>query len=141
MRGVVDLSHFPRHIAQIMDACRPWDGAIDGQGYPRCKVRGKSRYAHRLAYECFWGPLKSGERVYRTCGDRTCTNYYHLTTERPKTRRRRPASAKLNRPKVREIRRLWAQRPRPTQQNLAYWFGVSRSAISLVVRGQTWKTS
>ena len=111
----------------------------DRNGYPRLRWGTESYYAHRVAFE-FWRPLEAGERVYRTCGNRMCTNVYHLTTERPKKRRkrRRPASAKLNRPKVRAIREAWAASPRPTQAALARQHKVSRSAISLVVRGVTW---
>ncbi len=39
---------------------------------------------------------------------------------------------------VREIRLAWAGSPRPPQAVLAETYGVSRSAISLVVRGVTW---
>ena len=46
--------------------------------------------------------------------------------------------AKLNARRVREIREAWAATPRPTQAELAQRYGMSRSAISLVVRGVTW---
>ncbi len=130
----------PRDIARIADACKPWTGTYDAQGYPRYKTGGKSRYVHRAEYEYFHGRLKPGERVYRVCGDRRCINAMHLVTTKPapKRKRRRPGTAKLTARRVREIRAAWAGRDRPTQQALAKKYGVSRSAISLVVRGVTW---
>lgn len=104
------------------------------------KVRGKSRYAHRVAFEFFWRKLEPGERVYRTCGRRDCVNYLHLTAEKPerKGKRQRPGTTKLTPAKVRNVRRAYAEPGGPTQAELARKYGVSRSCISCVVRGVTW---
>lgn len=120
--------------------------SLDAQGYPREKVNGKSRYAHRVAFEFFWRKLEPGERVYRTCRNKACLNYFHLTTEKPepagatKRRQHRPGTTKLTKRKVRNIRKAWAlpRAERPTQTTLAKKYGVSRSCISLVVRHITW---
>ena len=64
----------------------------------------------------------------------------HLVTTKPPRvgKRRRPGTAKLTVRRVRAIRAAWAASPRPTQATLAREHGVSRSAISLVVRRVTW---
>ena len=64
----------------------------------------------------------------------------HLVTTKPPRvgKRRRPGTAKLTVRRVRLIREAWAATPRPTQAALAETYGVSRSAVSLVVRGVTW---
>ena len=138
------LQNVPRWLQALNNRCQPWTGARDANGYPRTKTKsGKSVYAHRVAYERLWGKLQPGERVYRRCGDRRCVCPWHLTTnkaEAPKgKRRRRPASAKLTQRKADEIRARWARPGRPTQQAIAHEFGVSRSNVSLVVRGLIWK--
>ena len=147
-----DLRHLPRWLRRLYHDqchdCRVWDGAVDGQGYPRRRWEADrfgrryrpTPYVHRQEFQLFHGrPLEPGERVYRTCsGGQLCVNPRHMTTEPPARRRKRPRSAKLSRPKVRAIREAWAREDRPTQRELAARYGVSRSAISLVVRGVTW---
>lgn len=129
-----------RETLRIVDACKEWGGTHDAKGYPRAKWGGRSEYVHRGVFEGFHRPLKPGERVYRVCGNRRCVNALHLVTTRPapKGKRRRPASAKLNPRKVREIRTAWARPDRPTQMTLAKKYGVTRTAISHVVRRVTW---
>lgn len=137
-----DLQRAPRDIARLMDQCQLWQGTVDANGYPRTSWGRRSFYAHRVAFESFWRSLKPGERVYRTCGERLCTNVFHLTTEDPQKsrRRRRPGTAKLTARRVRAIRSAWGGSDRPTQRALADKYGISRSAVSLVVRGITWAT-
>jgi len=118
--------------------CSPWPGTVDAQGYPRVWVRGRPAYAHRVAYERVHSRLRPGERVYRTCGNRACMRVSHMTMEPPARKGRRPGTAKLSARRVRAIRAAWARPDRPTQAALAQRYGVSRSAISLVVRGVTW---
>lgn len=116
-------------------------GALDSNGYPRARYGNTSFYPHREAY---LGELKPGDRVYRWCGERTCVNPYHVTTTEPEMQRRtrlrrKPNGAKLTRQQVTAIREQWAQEDRPTQRELAVRYGVSRSAISMIVRGKTWR--
>lgn len=132
------LQNFPRYLRIHLNQCKPWRGTVDAEGYPRKKVKGKSCYAHRVAYEEYWGRLKLGERVYRSCGRRDCVNGYHLTTTPPVQKRRRPGTTKLTPRQVRAIRKAWAEPDRPTQAALAKRYSVSRSCVSLVVCGITW---
>lgn len=129
----------PDHVLRALDRCEPWRGYVDPQGYGRLRRKGRTLYAHRFVYERFYGPLDPGQRVYRTCENRSCVNPLHLSTERPESRApQRPASAKLTPRKVRNIRKVWSQPGRPTQAELAGRYGVSRSCISLVVRDVSW---
>lgn len=140
------LQHCSRSVRRLLDACTLWRGTVDAQGYPRQKVKGVSKYAHRVLFELVYRKLRPGERVYRTCRNQRCVNALHLTTERPEPvgaargERRRPGTAKLTPCRVRNVRAAWAlaQGERPTQQELAKKYGVSRSCISLIVRGVTW---
>ena len=130
----------PRDILRAADACKVWEGTYDSNGYPRYKSAGRSWYVHRAVYEDFHGRLQPGEKVYRVCGDRRCVNAMHIVTTKPapKGKRRRPGTAKLTARRVRAIREAWAGADRPSQAALARQYKVSRSAISLVVRGVTW---
>ena len=130
----------PHDVLRAADACKIWDGTYDSNGYPRYKSGGRSWYVHRAVYEDFHGRLEPGEKVYRVCGDKRCINAMHLVTTKPATKgkRRRPGTAKLTARRVRAIRTAWAGPDRPSQAALARQHKVSRSAISLVVRGVTW---
>ena len=130
----------PRDILRAADACKVWEGTYDSNGYPRYKSAGRSWYVHRAVYEDFHGRLQPGEKVYRVCGDKRCINAMHLVTTKPTAtgKRRRPGTAKLTPRRVRAIREAWAGPDRPSQAALARQHKVSRSAISLVVRGVTW---
>jgi hypothetical protein len=133
------LENASRSMQRHLNKCKRWGGSYNAQGYPRKKVRGRWKYAHRVAYEEFWGELKPGERVYRRCKDKACVAYYHLTTERPeKGEPHRPGTTKLTPTKVRNIRQAWASADRPTQQQLADRYGVDRTTISLIVRNRSW---
>lgn len=121
------LENASRSTRRYYNRCKLQRRSLDAQGYPREKVNGKSKYAHRVAFEFFWRKLEPGERVYRTCGERACLNYFHLTTEWPeprgvsKRKRHRPGTTKLTARKVRNIRKAWSlpKPERPTQAELA----------------------
>ncbi len=137
-----DLEHLPPKEQRRRNECVLWRGPVDRLGYGRDKVRcddgvWRSRYVHRLDYELVYGPLADGERVYRTCGEKLCLNQFHMTTD---SGGRPPSRAKLTARKAQNIRDLWASEDRPTQAEIARRYGVSRSAISLVVNGVTWRS-
>lgn len=62
--------------------CWEWLGQIDTYGYAIVKVDGKSRKAHRVAYELFVGPIPEGldiDHVWdRGCRVKHCVNPDHL---------------------------------------------------------------
>jgi hypothetical protein len=56
------------------DACWPWTAMKDRSGYGRIQINGKSRPAHRVAYELTHGPIEDGLDPDHTCHDPTqCT--------------------------------------------------------------------
>lgn len=58
--------------------CRLWTGTIDHHGYGRLQVNGKSRTAHRLAWEFVNGPIPPGLFVCHACDTPACVEISHL---------------------------------------------------------------
>ena len=58
--------------------CLLWIGALDNDGYGRVFYKGKSRKAHRVAYEVYRGTMPSGLEPDHTCRVRSCINWLHL---------------------------------------------------------------
>lgn len=123
---------------------------------------------HRLSYELHIGPIPKGHGVLHTCDTPPCIKPTHLFTgtntdnvadrqakgrtakgdrsgyrKHPERYKARPKhehhwKAKLNESQVREIRYL-AGTAKWTHREIASMFGVGRSAITKIVRGETWR--
>lgn len=48
------------------------------KGYVQVRVGGRKFYAHRLAYEAFYGPIPEGLHIDHLCNVRACCNPEHL---------------------------------------------------------------
>lgn len=55
--------------------CWLWQGALTGKGYGSLS---SGRYAHRVSYEEFKGPIPQGYQVLHTCDRKNCCNPDHL---------------------------------------------------------------
>ena len=134
------------------DDCWPWTKGLHTQGYGRCwdtRV-GKVRYAHRLVYELFVGPVPDTLDILHTCDTPQCVNPAHLrigthqenmldkcAKGRANTPRgERAGQSKLTEDQVRAIRALSARGV--SQHELARLYRVSQVAIGYVVRRRTW---
>jgi len=60
------------------DDCYSWRGAVNSDGYGGIKDNGRSRGAHRVAYELTYGPIPDGRDVLHTCDNPPCSNPRHL---------------------------------------------------------------
>lgn len=58
--------------------CWLWQGDITSKGYAQFRVAGKSRCAHRVAYEIFRGLIPDGLQLDHLCRVRHCVNPDHL---------------------------------------------------------------
>lgn len=56
------------------DGCWAWDGVTNDRGYGQVD----KRYAHRVAYELFIGPIPDGLNVLHRCDNPPCSNPEHL---------------------------------------------------------------
>lgn len=78
--------------------CWRWIRYIEPLGYGRIKIggrRGVVRYAHRISYEAFVGPVPEGMELDHICRNRRCVNPAHLepVTHEENCRRAREAQA------------------------------------------------
>lgn len=143
-------------------ACWPWTAAMRGTGYGCMNVGGKLVDSHRLAYELAHGAIPlPGLCVTHACDNRACCNPAHLSVgtkkdnhDDMKARHRAPspdgisakkreirdtvgvAGQKLTRETAEAIRREHAAGA--NQIELARRYGVGRSTIGRVVRGERW---
>ncbi len=61
------------------DDCWIWTGATSGGGYGRIYVNGRSRPAHRIAWEITHGrPFPEGMDACHTCDHPSCVNPDHI---------------------------------------------------------------
>ncbi len=65
-------------IDLVNSDCWIWVGAKTPAGYGQLTVCSTVRYAHRLSYEFFVGPIPKGKQLDHLCRNRACFNPEHL---------------------------------------------------------------
>ena len=142
------------------DACWPWTANRLPTGYGQIAARRadgtwrRGYGAHRVSYELNVGPIPDGHSVCHTCDNPPCVNPAHLFTAPPavntadmdsKGRRgdHHPSGALngravLTEEAAQEIRHLHAAGV--GYRRLATSFGVGKSTISRVIRGESWRS-
>lgn len=134
------------------DACWPWIGSRDKNGYGVFSTGGKHFLATRWGYTHRIGPIPDGLFICHACDNPPCQNDRHWFTgthadnmadKMAKGRQRNVRGvhqhdAKLTDELVREIRARYATGG-VTQAQLGSEYGVSQHAICLVTRRKTWK--
>lgn len=133
--------------------CWLWTGTTDRDGYGKIRVKDHMRLVHRIAYAEFVGPLPIDKpEVNHGCDVRRCWRPNHLhpgtvqsnTAERDQRGRQSVLKgndlphARLTPAGVMALREEYA-RGGVRQEELAARFGISPSAVSLVIRRRNWK--
>ncbi len=125
-------------------SCILWTGKRTARGYGQRTVDGKVQYVHRLAYVAANGLLLCDIKelkVCHTCDIPSCYNPEHLFLGTQKdnmldcAQKDRTSRAKLTNAQAVEIRQLYVP-GLVTQQQLADTYGVTRSAIGYITRGE-----
>ena len=105
----------------------------------------ETRYAHRWSYMYHKGPITDGKMIRHTCDVRHCVNPAHLIegdsvdNVRDMIERNPNGCHRAFLPEtVKEIRKARVSEPFPTVAELAERYGVSASAMSNLLRGDTY---
>ena len=64
--------------AEWQGECLVWTGSPDSSGYGSLRVGGRSKFAHRYAWEQAHGPIPDGLTVDHLCFNTLCVNVGHL---------------------------------------------------------------
>lgn len=146
-RGADPVEWFWKGFARVESGCMEWQRGLHATGYGACSqdVGSGSGFAHREAWVLTRGPILDGLWVLHACDNPPCGELTHLWlgTQADNMRdmaekgRAARARAKLNESQVRDVR---ARLSSGESQNIvARRFGVTRSTIASIARGETWK--
>ena len=126
--------------------CWLWKGKKERNGYGRFKCKGKMQNAHRLSWLLSGKTIPDKYVIRHKCRNKHCVNPDHLETgtnaensadmirDGTSLRGSKNPSVKLNEEQVREIR----ARENEKGVDLAKEFGVTKSAISMIILRRSW---
>jgi hypothetical protein len=144
-----------KYSTPTQSGCWEWSGCIQGNGYSRVRLDGKTQYGHRAAYSAFKGEIPEGLDVCHTCDNRMCVNPDHLFVGTRKDNMQdcakkgrttkgmsfgegeQAAYSKLTEPEVLMARMLAAEGKNP--RVIAEQFGVHKDTIRHIIKRKTWR--
>lgn len=145
------LAHFREHLRTPSPlGCKLWPYGKDSNGYGTVELDGRTQRVHSLACADLHGPMpEPGMHASHSCGNPTCWAYEHLTWKPPvgnardkvehgtQQRGERVSTARLTEPQVLEILDLLTEGR--SKHGLARQYGVNRTTIHHIAKGETWK--
>jgi hypothetical protein len=73
-----DAARLRSHVAADENGCWVFQGSLNVKGYGSFRFGGRTRLAHRAAYEIWVGPIPEGLTIDHLCRNRACVNPAHL---------------------------------------------------------------
>lgn len=134
------------------DECWDFTGGINSTGRGIFYYKGKSIHAHRMSWIFAYGNIPKGMLICHHCDNGKCVNPKHLFIgtqldnirdmeakgRATHLRGDKDPKSKLNSKEVLEIVRLY-KTGRVSQFDLGKMFGVSRSSVLSILRGDNWR--
>lgn len=117
--------------------CWVWQRALTTAGYGSLTTDGTRKYAHRVYYERYVGPIPEGLDLDHLCRNRACVNPAHLEVVTHAENMRRAIRTILTADDVRAL--LVMVREGYTNKTIAEQFGVSASLVSNIKHGHKWQ--
>lgn len=142
---------FNRHTVNPVTGCWEWSGSRTSRGYGRFKIpTGKIMLAHRASYMVHKGEIPSGLYICHHCDNPCCINPDHLfagtNADNMADCARKGRSAGLRnigqvngRSVISEIDAKVIAKSAEPHKVLAQRYGVSRSTITHLKTGRTWR--
>ena len=94
---------------------------------------GKLKMWHRLVWEIVKGPIPKGYEVNHLCKNRKCCNVDHLEVLTSSEHRTKDNTGRYQGRRL-EVYALHLANPDLTQQQLATYFGLAQSSVSVILR-------
>lgn len=133
----------------LPDECWEWQASTNAYGYGQIAINKRPFAAHRIAWEIENGKINMGLFVLHKCDNRLCCNTTHLFLGTQKDnmkdkyeKNRNPRGVDLPFSKLSENDVLTIRgkiKLGLSQRDLASKFNMSQTAISKIVRRETWK--
>jgi hypothetical protein len=137
------------------DKCIIWKGRLDRKGYGTLSVKSIKMKAHRFSYQKYIGEISEGLCVCHSCDNPSCVNPKHLwlgtsqenimdkiskgrDIDPPKLLGELNYNSRFNEETIKLIRKEHKE-SKTSFTDLARRYGVTRCAISLIVKRKTWK--
>lgn len=140
------------------EGCWPWMAEVNKDGYGRFSIKGKRRFAHRIAFSLAYGPMVSGRLVLHRCDNPRCVRADHLFLGSDKDnsddmankgRHRLQSRPWLQAGERNPIAKLTAALVQASRERyslggieigeLARSYGIGAASLRLAIKGITWK--
>ena len=129
------------------DGCWLWDASTKGNGYGQFRIDGKTKWAHRVAYELAVGDIPDGMHVMHLCDNPLCCRPDHLAVGTrkqnmedmvKKSRQSHGGHRPLARLTENQVARIRMLLGIFSQREIAVMFDVSRGAVKSIASGKNW---